>query len=184
MNQPEETISRNLRRFREERQLSYTQLAELTDVSKSMLRQIEIGESSPTVNTLWKIANGLGIPFTSLIAPPTVSLSKRKLKDHTPLLGSTEGYRLYPLITFETRRNFELYYVEMDPGVALAADPHGGNAEEAVIVIQGVIQVQVQGTTTEVTANEILRFDAGHEHHYQNPSGEMAKAFMVISYAE
>ena len=61
MDQPSVVVSQNLQRMREERNLSYTQLAELTGVSKSMLRQIETGQSSPTIATLWKIANGLGL---------------------------------------------------------------------------------------------------------------------------
>ncbi|MCA9899700.1 MAG: helix-turn-helix transcriptional regulator [Anaerolineales bacterium] len=183
MNQPEAVISFNLKRIREEQNLSYTQLAELTDVSKSMLRQIEIGESSPTVNTLWKIANGLGIPFTTLITPPSLTLSKIAFKDATPLLGKSKGYRLYPLINFSTQRHFELYYVEIDPDVSLKADPHTGNAEESVLVIQGALEVSVLGETTMVMANEMLQFDAGHEHRYQNPLAEMTKAFMVISYS-
>jgi transcriptional regulator with XRE-family HTH domain len=38
-------------------------------VSKAMLGQIERNESSPTVATLWKIATGLNVPFSSFIAP-------------------------------------------------------------------------------------------------------------------
>ena len=67
MEQSIEAISANLRCHRESRGLSLDQMAELTGVSKSMLRQIEIGNSSPTIATLWKIANGLKISFTSLL---------------------------------------------------------------------------------------------------------------------
>lgn len=183
MEQYDLIIGNNLKQIREARNLSYTQLAELTGVSKSMLRQIEIGESSPTINTLWRIANGLEIPFTTLINPPVTNMSKLGFRDRSPLIGMSEGYRLYPLIGFDTTRSFEIYYVEMDAGVSMDADPHGGNAEEIVLVIQGMIEIRVREDVTEVAANEILRFDANFAHHYRNPSSEMAKGFMVISYA-
>ena len=60
-------ISENLRQIRKEKKLSLDSMAEQTGVSKSMLGQIERGESSPTVATLWKIATGLHISFTALL---------------------------------------------------------------------------------------------------------------------
>ena len=57
-----EIIAENLKRLRTERGLSLGRLAELSGVSKVMLSQVEKGESSPTINTLWKIATGLQVP--------------------------------------------------------------------------------------------------------------------------
>ena len=63
-------VAENLKRIREEKRLSLDKLAELTGVSKSMLGQIEHGESSPTVATVWKISNGLKVSFTTLLGSP------------------------------------------------------------------------------------------------------------------
>lgn len=63
-------IGRNLKSFRITNKLSLERAAELTGVSKTMIGQIERGESSPTITTIWKIANGLKISFTSLIDNP------------------------------------------------------------------------------------------------------------------
>lgn len=183
MNQPEQVIRHNLRRFREARNLSYVELASVTGVSKSMLRQIEIGESSPTINTLWRIANGLEIPFSLLLLAPGADLDKRHFKDASPLHGQTDGYRLYPMVTFDTNRTFEVYYVEVDAGVALDADPHTGNAEEIVMVLQGQLEIRVQDVRSVVAAQEMLRFQANQAHGYQNPGPQMAAAIMIISYA-
>ncbi|MEN6483123.1 MAG: helix-turn-helix transcriptional regulator, partial [Anaerolineaceae bacterium] len=60
-------IAKNLKRIREERKLSLDRLSDLTGVSKSMLGQIERGESSPTISMVWKITNGLKISFTTLL---------------------------------------------------------------------------------------------------------------------
>ncbi len=56
-------VAGNLKRIREEMKLSLERAADITGVSKAMLRQIETGESSPTINTIWKIATGLKIPI-------------------------------------------------------------------------------------------------------------------------
>ena len=59
-------ISENLRRIRKARGMSLDTMSERTGVSKSMLGQIERGESNPTVSTIEKIAEGLKISFDEL----------------------------------------------------------------------------------------------------------------------
>ena len=51
MNQLDKNIAVNLKRIRKSRNMSLDMLAEKTGVSKSMLGQIERGESNPTVAT-------------------------------------------------------------------------------------------------------------------------------------
>ena len=60
-------IAFNLKRLRMERNLSQGQLAKEAGISKAMLSDIEKGGSNPTINTLWKIANGLNVPYTKLM---------------------------------------------------------------------------------------------------------------------
>ena len=60
-------IAENLNRLRLERNMSLGQLAKCCEVSKVMLAQIEKGETNPTINTVWKIAKGLKVPYTALL---------------------------------------------------------------------------------------------------------------------
>ena len=52
-------IGKHLKNIRQNRELSLDEAAEMTGVSKPMLGQVERGQSSPTITTLWKIATGL-----------------------------------------------------------------------------------------------------------------------------
>ena len=63
-------LAKNLKGIRERKKLSLEKVSELTGVSKTMIGQIERGESSPTLTTIWKIANGLKTSFTSLMNEP------------------------------------------------------------------------------------------------------------------
>ena len=63
-------LAKNLKTIREKEKLSLEKVSQLTGVSKTMIGQIERGESSPTLTTIWKIANGLKVSFTSLINNP------------------------------------------------------------------------------------------------------------------
>ena len=107
-------LAQNLRIIREDRNLSLDKLADLTGVSKSMLRQIETGQSSPTISTLWKIANGLRVPFTALLREQSAEVVLSGFKAGKPLTGRSKGYRLFPLVPFDPERSFETYYVEID----------------------------------------------------------------------
>ena len=60
-------IAANLKRMREERNLSLSQLAARSGLSKVTLSQLERGGANPTINNIWKIANALGVPYTSLL---------------------------------------------------------------------------------------------------------------------
>ena len=66
MNSMNLIVARNIKRLREEKKLSMDELAKLSGVSKSMLALIEKGDGNPTLGILWKIANGLGVPFDEL----------------------------------------------------------------------------------------------------------------------
>src|SRR5207247_6498182 len=61
-------VGENLHRLRSERGLSFEKLAQQSGVSRAMLGQIELGQSAPTINVLWKIARGLGVHFSSLLS--------------------------------------------------------------------------------------------------------------------
>jgi transcriptional regulator with XRE-family HTH domain len=182
MEQPTVILAQNLRALREERNLSLAKLAELTGVSKSMLRQIETGRSSPTIATLWKIANGLHVPFTALLRKQELTVTRRAFKEGEPLVADAEGYRLFPLILFDPHRPFETYYVEIDPGTTLDADPHPENTEEHVFALRGQIDITIGDTCHTVDRDHFVSFSANAAHRYRNSGEEMAVAIMLISY--
>lgn len=74
-------VARNIRRLRDNRQLSLDELARLSGVSRSMLARIERGEGNPTLSTLWKVANGLGLPFDELTVRPKADFELVRAED-------------------------------------------------------------------------------------------------------
>ena len=145
MEQLAETIAQNLKSLRENRHLSLDRLSDLTGVSKSMLRQIETGRSSPTIATIWKIANGLKLSFTALLRKPAVQAEVRSFQGKKPLTAEDGRYRLFPLIPFDPQQSFETYYVEIDPDTTFAGEPHNGSVFEYLFVLKGTLQIAVEG---------------------------------------
>src|SRR5881409_3494887 len=79
-------VGENLRRLRTDRGLSLEKLAQASGVSRAMLGQIELGQSAPTINVLWKIAQALDVSFSALIAAPRAG--------ETLVLRASEARRL------------------------------------------------------------------------------------------
>ena len=175
-------VSKNLKTIREDRKLSLDRLSELTGVSKSMLRQIEMGKSSPTIATIWKIANGLKISFTSLLRKPVIEAEVKPFKADKPLTAESDHYRLFPLVPFEPEQAFEIYFIEIDPGTVFFGEPHEGNTYEYVFVIIGRLEISVDGKKFEINENEFLQFHANCPHEYKCLGETMASAIMQISY--
>lgn len=182
MEQSIEAVSKNLQTIREERKLSLDRLSEVTGVSKSMLRQIEMGKSSPTIATIWKIANGLKVSFTSLLRQPAVEAEVKAFKANKPLTAESDHYRVFPLTPFQPEQPFETYFIEIDPGTVFSGEPHEGNTYEYVFVTNGRFEITVDGKKFEIGENEFLQFHANCPHEYKCLGERMASAILQIAY--
>jgi transcriptional regulator with XRE-family HTH domain len=182
MEQKIEAIAYNLKNLRESRGLSLDQLSEITGVSKSMLRQIETGKSSPTIATLWKITNGLRISFTALIRKPDIKAEVRQFKSGEPLTDEAKHYRLFPLIPFEPEQSFETYYFELDPFSTFHGTPHNGTVYEYVFVTEGELEMFVDEKVFTVKSGEFIQFKTDCAHQYKCTSRNTLKAIMQLTY--
>lgn len=176
-------VATNLKKIREERKLSLDNVAQMTGVSKSMLGQIERGESNPTVTTVWKIANGLKISFTELIKTTqesTVIIQKENIE---PLVEDNGKYKLYPFFPYESEREFEMYSVEIEKGGYLSADSHGEGTEEFITVFDGELTIRVNNEEFTVKQGDSIRFRADKPHTYHNSCDRLTRVSMVIYYS-
>lgn len=179
-----EIVANNLKAIREEKKLSLDKVAELTGVSKSMLGQIERGESNPTITTVWKIANGLKISFTALINTPqqdTAIIGRNEVK---PLIEDNGKYRIYPYFPYEDGRRFEMYSVEIDKGGYLSADAHTEGTQEFITVYDGELTIRVNNQEFAVKEGDSIRFRADKPHAYHNSGGKLTRLSMVIYYPQ
>ena len=88
-------IAVNLKELRRERNLTLGQLSKMSGISKAMLSDIEKGDSNPTINTIWKIAGGLNVPYTKLIDGIEKETTVVRRSEATMQTGETDGYRVY-----------------------------------------------------------------------------------------
>lgn len=173
-----------LKSIRSERGWSLDQTAARTGVSKAMLGQIERGESTPTVATLWKIATGLGVPMTALLEADGGSGDVLLLRDAAELRvrPSPEGMQRALLFPYEARFGFELYELTFAPGFESISEPHDTGVVEHVTVLHGEVELLIDGEWQPLKQGQALRFPADRRHGYRNRTGEEAVVMDLIHY--
>lgn len=172
----------NLKRIRMARKMSLDELSEQTGVSKSMLGQIERGESNPTLGTMGKIVSGLRVEFEDLIAEPALAAYE---VDHTKLVPSKEvpgQYTVYNYFPFEKKRNFEIYVIEVEPGGVYYSGAHGEKTTEYVIGIEGTMKLKVGDSEYIVNSQDALFFQSDIEHRYMNEGVGKARIISVFAF--
>lgn len=82
-------MGENIRTFRKERMLTQETLAELCDVSTVFICQIENGTRKPSLDTVYRLSQVLGVTVDEIINPEAV---RRDLRDFSHLLaGRTDS---------------------------------------------------------------------------------------------
>lgn len=178
-----DVIAANLKALRKSRKLSLDNVSEMTGVSKSMLGQIERSESSPTVSTLWKIATGLHISFTSLLEHEEEECIVINNDDITPFLSAENRFRLYPVFPREGERSFEVVNIEIEAGAVSESTPHEPGTEEFVTVFDGTLELVLSGSETyTIPAGSSMNYRADQAHVYKNPGTDLCRLGMIINY--
>ncbi len=175
-------IAWNLKRIRQQQNISLDVLAEHTGVSKSMLGQIERGEANPSIGVLGKITGGLHIEIQELLQEPKNLLVLQRQADLRPIKAGESKYQIYSLFSPEEKQNFEIYQMEIMPGQRYASSSHGNHTREYVLVSQGRLKLELEQKVYELDERDSLRFDSDKPHTYYNEGEGTLILHVVLTY--
>ncbi|WP_125559089.1 helix-turn-helix domain-containing protein [Salibacterium salarium] len=176
-------IGKKLKQLRSQKGLNLEETATMTGVSKPMLGQIERGDSNPTVGTLWKVANGLNVPFTSFVELDRPSITKITYDELKTLDGDHGGFHVKPLFSKDSYTPFEVFYVDIDPQQSYYSNAHPDGVEEYIFLQKGYVEIAIENHCFELKTGDALRFQASEDHVYTNKSDEKASFTMIIYYS-
>jgi transcriptional regulator with XRE-family HTH domain len=178
-------VGTNLRRLRGQRALSLEKLSKLSGVSRAMLGQIELGQSAPTINVLWKIASALGVPFSGLISARSEGGLHVLRASQAKLLTSHDGsFSSRALFPFDSPRRVEFYQLTVRPGGVERAEAHNPGTIENLVVAQGQVEIEVSGRREPLEAGDAMVFEADVPHVYRNRGERDAVMYLVMTYAD
>lgn len=167
------------------RGLSLEKLAQKSGVSRAMLGQVELGQSAPTINVLWKIARALDVTFATLIQAreaggPTV-MKKAQAKVLTSQGGHFTSRALSP---FDGPRRAEFYELRLAPNTQEVADAHAAGTLENLVVAEGQLELVVGKEPHRLDTGDAIVFEADVPHTYTNPGSRECVMYLVMTYAE
>lgn len=178
-------VGANLRRIRSERGLSLERLAQASGVSRAMLGQIELSQSAPTINILWKIARALNVPFSALISSPNAGRTRILPAVSAKLLKSQDGsFSSRALFPFDEPRTTEFYELRLAANSVEHAEPHPPGTMENLVVTAGRLEMHVADERYELATGDAMQFEADAPHEYRNPGKDETVIYLVMTYAQ
>ncbi|WP_284164912.1 helix-turn-helix domain-containing protein [Frigidibacter sp. SD6-1] len=158
-------LAASLKTARKSKGLSLDAIAKLSGVSRSMVSQIERGESSPTVATLWNLTQALQVDFAGLLEGKTAPGIEVIRAEHAPTIdGRGQGVRIRILSPAEAAGEHEVYDLTFSPGGVLQSDPHSPGCREHLTVLEGVVTVQSGEDERRLMAGDTARYFADRPH--------------------
>ena len=177
-------LGERVRSLREAMDLSLRDLAERSGVSAPMLSQVERGETSPTLAVAEKIAAGLELTLSQLLR-----LDEDR---HVVLVRAGErrtrrrrGHAVQELTPPLPGQRADVSEHTLAPGAATGGpdDPpmHEPGSRETAVVLEGEVELYIDGRRHELAAGDSVTFDADLPHHFENNGDSAARLIAVVA---
>lgn len=140
-------------------------LANNSDLSKSMLSKIENTKTIPSIAALVKIASALGVSVSDILeAEDTLSAEFISSSEITKNIADTDkGYSIFPFASKYHHKRMQPFLVIGKKGEVKKHElTHEG--EEFIYVISGTMKFKVGGTTYELHKGDSLYFNSLESH--------------------
>ncbi len=158
-------------RLREERVgagLTLRDLAAKTELSVSLLSQLERGATTPSIHSLKRIAGALDVSIFQLLAgdgPAQVVVRA----DRRRKVILQEGDLDYELLSPDAKRKLEVWLGRLEPGASSGPEPATHESEEFIFVLQGHLRIEFGTIVHELGAGDAIQYDGNQPHLISNP---------------
>lgn len=175
-------IGARVRHERQARRWTLDQLAEAAGVSRRMLVTVEQGGANPSLGTLLKLSEGLGVGLPVLVEPPTREVATVTRAGSGAVLWSGDHGGRGVLVSSATLPDaFELWEWTLEAGERHDAEAHAPGTRELLQVLEGALSVTVDGVAHELTAGDAVAF-AGDVAHAYAAAGRDCVRFTLAVY--
>lgn len=173
-------LAASLRETRKARGLSLDAVAKLSGVSRSMVSQIERGESSPTVATLWNLTQALQVDFAGLLeSKPEPGIVVVRAAVAPVIHGRGTGVQIRILSPAESVGEHEVYDLTFQTAGSLESAPHSTGCREHLTVVEGALRVQSGEEESLLGPGDTARYRADRPHAIWAEHGA-ARAILIV----
>jgi transcriptional regulator with XRE-family HTH domain len=179
------SIADNVRSGRTTRGWTLDELAERSGVSRRLIVQIEQGQTNPSIATLLRLSDALGIGLPRLVAaagPPALHVVRA---GSAPVLWRGERGGRAQLVAGSGPPNvLELWDWTLHPGESHATEPHSRGTIEHMLVVEGEVRLQVAGEQQVLHPGDAAAFPGDWPHRYGAAEGAHVPARFALSVLE
>ena len=174
-------VGERLRELREARNISMRALATRSGLSANALSMIERGRASPSVSTLYKLSEALGVSITAFFS------SDAQRKQFVFLKGDVRSRISFTRGIFEGLGG-EQFVGRVEPFMlTLENSANSGprtmshTGHEFVFCLRGALEYQVERQVFLMEPGDSLLFAAHLKHKWRNPGRNVSTALIIIS---
>lgn len=178
------TLGERIRALRAERELQQRQLAEKAGLTPSMVSQIESGRLTPSLNTLRRLADALGVALASLFdGQPAGHIVVTRKKDYPVVSfdGASERWAVLGAGLFEGKiRAVESTLGPKSRGIETPKVIIKPGQMKFFYVLEGTVALQYNGERYRLGEGDSALLDGGVPHGWENIGSRKARALWVI----
>jgi len=174
-------IGVRVKQERQSRRWTLDRLAEAAGVSRRMVINVEQGAANPSVGTLLRISDALGIGLPALVEQPQPKPVKvTRSGDGAVLWSGESGGRGVLVAGTGPPDVMELWDWTLGPGDQHVSEAHTSGTKELVQVQQGTLTVQIADQSIMLDARDAVTFPGDVAHSYANPGRQPARFCLAV----
>ncbi|WP_043806424.1 helix-turn-helix domain-containing protein [Paenarthrobacter aurescens] len=174
-------IGARVRQERQNRGWTLDQLAEAAGVSRRMIINMEQGAANPSVGTLLRISDALGVGLPALVESPRPKPVKvTRSGEGAALWTSEQGGRGVLVAGTESPDVVELWDWTLGPGDQHGSEAHAAGTKELLQVLHGTLTVDVDGHMNTLEAGDSMTFPGDVAHSYANPGTDPVRFSLAV----
>jgi len=174
-------IGVRVKQERKGRAWTLDQLAEIAGVSRRMLVNVEQGAVNPSVGTLLRLSDALGVGLPALVEPPTPRAAKLvRAGAGAALWTGAAGGRGVLVAGTEPPDVVELWDWVLAPGERHDSEAHSDGTRELLHMQEGSLTVEVEGDRYDLGAGDALAFHGDAMHAYVNSTDAPARFSLTV----
>ncbi|MBI6871953.1 helix-turn-helix domain-containing protein [Clostridium aciditolerans] len=175
-------VGEKISEYRKAKNLSIRDLAKLTNVTPSLLSQIERGLANPSLNTLKVIAKILEIPLFAFFVTPlnTKELVVRSDKRKKMILPENKNVA-YELLSPDLSGAIEFALMKLTPNSNSSEELMEHEGEEVAFVIEGKLNLYIDSNVIVLDTGDSVRIPRGMKHKWENSYKENGAIVFAIT---
>ena len=174
-------IGGRVRQERLSRSWTLDHLAGVAGVSRRMLVNVEQGAANPSVGTLLRLSEALGIGLPALVEPPQpAALKVTRRGEGAALWTSHAGGRGILVAGTESPDVVELWDWTLAPADRHASEAHSTGTKELIQLHEGTVTVEVAGQSVVLEPGDAIAFPGDAPHAYTNTSESPARFSLAV----